>query len=594
MKNRKLVPCLLLTVLLAACSAEIVSTLPEADVPTLSSNVEILERNSATTTISFEAVPYAKSYWFTLTPNGGEEGSFTSCGVATDSDGDTLTFVVDTSSVTDGEIKLYSSTSPDSAENPALFASVVLSSSDLEITDAYISERTASGAQIRFENVIDENSGLRFMVDYDISDDVPGVEYAASNVLNISLPEADASYEVYLYWASDGEEFKKYLVLSVGPYNGIDSQMSLEIENNIFVVSGIPSGVDTVELRKQVDDASGYKTLLTASTSNGSASFKASDLASLESGDFYVSTGSGVISNTIRFTAPVKVVSTSANWKSVNINIDFADDFDPDENELSIVGQSGMSASYSNNGILVTGLKSNTVYPSISVRVDNNPHLDFEVENIATKSFVGTYSWAGTVTATIGGSKETSFIIDVDNSESGSEFPYYVYFNPNDPAIASEENNEKVFRIMPLVDPGIENLSIKDVTIYWDNPPAGYEKANNAYKANASKWNGLKDTNPLFWSFGPVSITNDRVVTIINSNAGVDVTTETAFSFMEFDTDEDGIMEPIVKFKNKGNGLAALGVYRNADAAESPYQALDPDKTDQANCWYLTFVPGEV
>ena len=169
-----------------------------------------------------------------------------------------------------------------------------------------------------------------------------------------------------------------------------------------------------------------------------------------------------------------------------------------------------------------------------------------------------------------------------------------MYFNENDSAIKGKaEYAGKLLRLMPLIDyvedgiqPGAE-IDVNDI--------GTYESQNLSYGANNKKWN-TSTMSPFKWQVvvDQSSVNGDSVLTTTRSWAKVfivvDALTYTSFSFMEYDIDGDGEMEPFVKFKNTGDGTARIGLASNSENIETNNAKFGDDETlvsGKNYCWYL-------
>ena len=126
---------------------------------------------------------------------------------------------------------------------------------------------------------------------------------------------------------------------------------------------------------------------------------------------------------------------------------------------------------------------------------------------------------------------DTNFRIYVEESPSGSIYPYYVYFSNNDADINPSENYSRSnLRIMPLMDSseGLDNpdpTTSKNNTVNYSTGKIGnidVTLINEAYKKNSLKWNGYTAAEIQTWyieNSKPGDITKDFVRTVTWSHA---------------------------------------------------------------------------
>lgn len=621
MKIKSWLACLVIAVLLASCSAEIVSSLPPEDVADSSATVEIISRGADNLTISFDPVPYAKSYWYTV----GDSVDYTACDITVD--GNKLTTVIAVASQTSGYFVLYGSTATSADDTgftavPVATVDYTLSLANVDISEyAYVSARTEDGVLIGFKNNIDTTQA-KFRADFDLSDQLPGIVIDNPSELEIPLEDPNQSYTFYLFWALSDEDFNSemYATLEVGQYDSsLVADMRLTATDDGFKITEIPGNVSAIDLRKSITgDSTEYETLVTVAVSGDEAFVPFSNLQSLETGSFYAATGDGVISNIMIYTVPVTELSRTENWKSVEIGVNFDD---PDYvQSLSVIGQANVTAyiSDSKDSIVIEGLDSNSTYNRITVRVNGDSNLDFYIEDVNTRSFaeVGTFSWEGAFAASP--SVQTNFVIRVEASPEGSDYPYYIYFDESDAEVMRQVEKGKItkgqkLRIMPLVDSseGLpddirEPKTVNDPMVNFKSGMAGsvsFETQNAAYRINSVKWNSMANGNldatfglPSKWYIDePDTNSNNDIVTTVTLSVALGVDNETITTFEFGERFVDGVAQPYIRFENKAGdeGLAYLGLHKNNNPQNMEFGDDLPDDDVPYN-WYLTPASEEV
>ena len=616
MKIKSWLACLVIAVLLASCSAEIVSSLPPEDVADSSATVEIISRGADNLTISFDPVPYAKSYWYTV----GDSVDYTACDITVD--GDRLTTVIDVASQTTGYFVLYGSTATSADDTgfttvPVATVDYTLSLANVDISGyAYVSARTKDGVLIGFKNNIDTTQA-KFRADFDLNDQLPGIVIENPSELEIPLEAPNQSYTLYLFWALADEEFNSemYATLEVGQYDSsLVADMRLTATDDGFKITEIPGNVSTIDLRKSITgDSTEYETLVTVAVSGGESFVPFSNLQSLETGSFYAATGDGVISNIMIYTVPVTELSRTENWKSAEIGVNFDD---PDYvQSLSVIGQANVTAyvSDSKDSIVIEGLDSNSTYNRITVRVNGDSNLDFYIEDVNTRSFaeVGVFKWEGTFVAS---DEKRNFVILVENAPEGSDFPYYVYFDDTDDEVVYQKVTGQKLRIMPLIDSSAglpESIrepesSSRAGAVDFETGMAGttnFVSQNNAYRINSVKWNSLAERSfdsyylPSKWYIPKPADTNDAkdVVSTITSSFAIILWAETSTTFEFGERFVDGIAQPYVRFENKSdNSLVKSGLQQNASPQNVEFGDMTMSSEDAKYNWYLTPASEEV
>ena len=583
-------PAILLAVLLllAACSAEIVDNLPARDVEK-ASEVASVSAGGNSLTVSFSPVAYAKGYGYKLSG-----GSYTPISNPNFVDGKVV-FTVSEVQDNIGDIYIYAESASDIPVEIA-HSSYALSLDDVA-PDVYISERGSDFVILRTSH--EDRTSIIYKVQLG-SNEPQYFPYVG--VIRIDGLDPNQTYTATVSHSLDGESWsQKTTVVSIPTYDSSAAvSIDFHIVDDVLTASGITG--DSVELYKKTEyKQEGEGTLLdTVPVSDGSASIAASELKSLESGYFYFKTGD-VYSNVIKYTTPATVKKVNPNWRSAELEIDFADDFNAANYTITVSGAGRNStATVTGSRLKIYGLDSNTSYEDVTIAFRNKNSLESTSSStaIATQSFAGTYQWEGKFK---GESDTVRFrIIVSDEVREGSTSPYYVYFDTTpeigDSIINSTDSDGKSYvnqtlRIMPIVDYNVESGGLNEPVN--TNMPGDLADQNKAYLANSSKWNPMS-SSPLgqvksWYISNPDSDSSrDKVVTETVSEAGMTANMQTTFEFREAEI--DGSIVPVVKFKNKAIGSSAFLInnflYQNSDS-NSPEAFGDTTETEGKYCWYL-------
>ena len=584
-----------LLILFASCSAEIIGNQPYEEIRTDGETMDVQPVSGTSFSISFKPVPYATGYEYSL--NGGASVPLTNITY----DGSSYYAVIDveeSGSVT-GTIDLFACTSDGSVRSISS-TEYVLSLSNVA-PDAYLAARNETSAEIRVNTSLPSG-----MVMYKVVlTDADGSSSQTLNFFSNSFEVtglSSGSYTAEVSHALVGQEFgDKTANVEIASYSMDDiSTISLDVNENGFVASDIPDGVYSVKLIKYKDASADGTTILEAIPVEGSiAEVPFTKLRSLETGYFRIESSDGAVkSDVLKCTVPVVNAEVTVNYKSVFVDLDLADDFVSEDYDIYVTGASGAQVEVvlgQNDRVTISNLDSNYDYGTLvlNFRDGNSNVTSCPIENVFTKSFVGTYYWGDINPSTATGIR-SNFIIDVEEKYPGSSYPYRVYFNENDSAIKGKaEYAGKLLRLMPLIDyvedgiqPGAE-IDVNDI--------GTYESQNLSYGANNKKWN-TSTMSPFKWQVvvDQSSVNGDSVLTTTRSWAKVfivvDALTYTSFSFMEYDIDGDGEMEPFVKFKNTGDGTARIGLASNSENIETNNAKFGDDETlvsGKNYCWYL-------
>ncbi|MBO8443568.1 MAG: hypothetical protein IAC42_07390 [Spirochaetes bacterium] len=573
-------PAILLAVLLllAACSAEIVDNLPARDVEK-ASEVASVSAGGDSLTVSFSPVAYAKGYGYKL--SGGSYIQITSPEYV---DGK-ITFTVTKVQDNIGDIYIYAESASDIPVEIA-HSSYALSLKDVA-PDVYISERGSDFVILRTSH--EDRTSIIYKVDIDDESYI----FPYVGVMKIYGLDPNQTYTVTVSHSLDGEDWSdKTTTVTIPIFGGTKTDIDFHIVDDVLTASGITSDSVTLYKKTEYTQEGDGKELMTVDVSDDSASIAASELKSLESGYFYFKSSDGVYSNVIKYTTPATVKSVTPNWRSAELEIDFADDFTAGDYTITVSGAGRNSAAnVTEKGLKIDGLDSNTSYDDVTISFRKSDSLGSTSSSTAikTQSFAGTYQWEGMFA---GSNQLSNFKIVVKDAPEDSEMPYYVYFDTTaetgDLDIISANNGEyvgKELRIMPLVDYSAGESGATSSNPVTIRSPGELAKQNTAYLANSNKWN-TSGMTPITWYIEPDQDDDakDVVRTVTTSTAmlGIQVKTTTIFSFMEAKI--DGVIVPVVKFKNTANKFQNF-IKSNSEDQRAQYGDLT--ESEWRYCWYL-------
>lgn len=582
---------LALLLLLAACSAEIVDNLPARDVEKASETASV-SAGGDSLTVSFSPVAYAKGYGYKLTG-----GSYTQITSPEYVDGN-ITFTVTGVQDNIGDIYIYAESASGTPVEIA-HSSYALSLDDVA-PDVYISERGSDFVTLRTSH--EDHTSIIYKVQLG-SNEPQYFPYVG--VMKIDGLDPNQTYQAVVSHSLDGSDWStKTATVNIPVFDDSASvSIDFHIVGDVLTASGITG--DSVELYKKTDyTQEGEGTPLTpVPVSDGSASIAASELASLESGYFYFKTDDNVYSNVIKYTTPATVKDVTPNWRSAELEIDFANDFSENDYTITVSGAGRNStATVTDTGLKIDGLDSNTSYDDVTISFRKSDSLGSTSSSTAikTKSFAGTYQWEGKFK---GESDTVRFrIIVSDDVREGSESPYYVYFDTTaeigDSIINSKDKNgnsyvDQTLRIMPIVDYNVESGGNDSKNPVKTDAPGDLSNQNKAYLANSSKWNPMSSSSlgqvkSWYISNPDTDSARDKVVTETVSEAGMTANMQTSFEFREAEIGESIV--PVVKFKNKAIGSSAFLInnflYQNSDSS-TPSRFGDTTETEGKYCWYL-------
>ena len=590
MKRKMLTSLLVIfAVMLAGCSAEIVSTLPKQEVSVPSSSASLMKievQGGDSLELVFKPVAYAKRYAYRLDGLDIIEGNVTYrngyCRIKI------------SGAQPSGTVELFAIDS--SGAHVSIASSAYALSLDDVTPDAYLSSRDKTSAQIRVFTNIPEGSIYFYVEVLDSSDNEITTQIYETSVIEITGLEENQEYSVKVYHALTGQPIgTKSADVTIPIYDSqTASTMELDVSDKSFVVSGIPEGVSSVTLHKtSTINGDDDKPLKSVSVRNGQAEIPFTSLNSLEAGYFHVESGS-YRSNVVKYTTPLVNPDVTMNYKSAFVDFTFSEDFNASHYDIYVIGVSSAKVDVAGNRVTISNLKSNYDFGNVLLCFryklkENEAGSSYVIScpvELKTKSFVGTYAW----TNPKGSTPVANFIIDVTNSAADSEYPYYVYFNKEDSVFDSAEYKDvdSRIRVMPLLDVDAGDPDGIGKTVDVSNPPSGFESANIAYQINGYKWNSMRNLSiakPLSWVLVSKTVDADVVTTKTQSATTItDADVDTTFQFMEVEL--GGEVIPIVKFRNFG-ALAKFGLEKNPNGKSDIQKYKDTSETQPDYCWYL-------
>lgn len=609
---------LALLLLFSACSAEIVKDLPPEEIQPSASEaaVEVVSGNSIS--VSFSPVPYARGYGYQLSDGGGYKDLVSS--ELTFSNG-LISFTISEDLQMAGDVFIYAVDGRTGNTVQIASASYTLSLNNIA-PDVYISERGENFVELRTGTDNAESFFYKVNIkENGISDDDPGTDYFFFNTSEFRIEELkrNTAYTAVVSHSLDGVNYsEKTAMLSIPVYDeDKHAAIDFSISDDVLMADNIEGNSVTLYKKTNLNDSNDKAVIVKSdiSVSDGSVRIESSSLSSLESGYFYFASDTA-FSNVIEYTVPVTVKKVTNNWKSADLEIDFAADAMTAFSKLTVSGGGrNASAEYTDSGVRIENLDSNTSYPAVtlSFRPESGLNSESVIVELETQSFAGTYEWTGDL---VDGDQNTNFRIVVTDHSSGtslypsvpeaSDAPYYVYFDSDpvtgDKSIIEQGLAGQTLRIMPLVDVKAGEPATPDGGVSCTVPGDAFAKQNAAYLANGYKWKITSYKNDpnyatTVWHISPedydVNALKDVVETITVSGAkllggGLSnlLKTTTTFSFIEADTNDDGIMEPFVKFKNVGSFFVSVGLVKNGtlrdDVEESWASEINKDYV-----WYL-------
>ena len=364
-----------------------------------------------------------------------------------------------------------------------------------------------------------------------------------------------------------------------------DEKITIEYDEDKFKVSGLPQ--ETVSFFISDYDNTIRSRSYNVNSSENEYSVPSSDfIKGLEHGYFYVYAINDKaetitsIDSAWCFREPIyntEDVSKGTKWQTFTLDWDVspsigatysmnvkksADDVsdipeDPSRNKTYTIN---------NDGISISGLSSKTKYEAeITIITSDNESCTFKIP-FETDSFAGKYRWTNPSSSSSG---PADFIIDVQDAPGNSSYQYYVFIDPDDSD--NKDKKANTYRVLPLID------SKETVTDRINFKSTGeYADENTSYEWNYKKWAtmsasinywypcAMKKANGSYIVNSDMPNLNyrDYVLTNVTTNAtavfvSTDATTKTSWTFRE----NNG--QPEVIFRNEGEGLAALGMFKN-------------------------------
>lgn len=594
---------LALLLLFSACSAEIVKDLPPEEIQPSASEAVVEVVSGESISVSFSPVPYARGYGYQLSDGGGYKDLVSS--ELTFSNG-LISFTISEDLQMAGDVFIYAVDGRTGNTVQIASASYTLSLNNIA-PDVYISERGENFVELRTGT--DNAESFFYMVNIKengISDDDPGTDYFFFNTSEFRIEELkrNTAYTAVVSHSLDGVNYsEKTAMLSIPVYDeDKHAAIDFSISDDVLIADNIEGSSVTLYKKINLSDSDDKAVAVkrNISVSDGSVRIESSSLSSLESGYFYFASDTE-FSNVIEYTVPVTVKRITNNWKSADLEIDFAADAMTAFSSLTVSGGGrNASAEYTDSGVRIENLDSNTSYPAVtlSFRPDSGLNSESVIVELETQSFAGTYEWTGDL---VDGDKNTNFKVVVTDQKAGTDtypavpetsiYPYYVYFDSDpesgDKSIIGQGLANQSLRILPLVDSSAgENGATAASQVNMDNP-GELRKQNEAYKANNKKWNA-SPFSPSRWYIDIADNEPDErdIIETVTQSFAIILTapTTTTFEFMEAELSEKTL--PVVKFKNTSSSSLVRN-YLRKNSADQRSAYGDEDEADWQYCWYL-------
>ena len=593
---------LALLLLFSACSAEIVKDLPPEEIQPSASEaaVEVVSGNSIS--VSFSPVPYARGYGYQLSDGGGYKDLVSS--ELTFSNG-LISFTISDVSQMAGDVFVYAVDGSTGNTVQIASASYTLSLNNIA-PDVYISERGENFVELRTGT--DNAESFFYMVNIKEAGnpDDPGENHFFFNTSEFRIEELkrNTAYTAVVSHSLDGTDYSaQTTTLSIPEYDETkQAAIDFSISDDVLMADNIEGNSVTLYKKINLNDSDDKAVAVKndISVSDGSVRIESSSLPSLESGYFYFASDTA-FSNVIEYTVPVTVKRITNNWKSADLEIDFASDASTAFSSLTVSGGGrNASAKYTDSGVRIENLDSNTSYPAVtlSFRPDSGLNSESVIVELETQSFAGTYEWTGDL---VDGDRNTNFKVVVTDQKAGTDtypvvpetsiYPYYVYFDSDpesgDKSIIGQGLANQSLRILPLVDSSAgENGATAASQVNMDNP-GELRKQNEAYKANNKKWNA-SPFSPSRWYIDIADNEPDErdIIETVTQSFAIILTapTTTTFEFMEAELSEKTL--PVVKFKNTSSSSLVRN-YLRKNSADQRSAYGDEDEADWQYCWYL-------
>ena len=567
-----LVFCLLLA---ASCSPVFVDKLDSEDVVPRSSQLFIEPKGDGIITLKFTPIPYAKRYAYRINDDiDYREGGMT-C-----RDGMYLFEDIPIGKNITGNASVFAQ--GDNSHSWILIATAAYALDlDRVMPDIYILRRNPNSVELKVDTNIEREKILYQIVVKKEDEAVSTSTYSLSSSNTLLIEGLEPSYEYSIevkHKLQTSPSFSSATTtLGIKAYNPNEMIiLKLESINGDLVLSGIPKNISTIVLAKYSDSTfSSPKILLERDIGNeGRAIFKAQDFKCLEAGYFfaYAKGNESEKSNAIKYSSPLRISEQKDNWQSSDFIIDFAEDV-PDDARFTVAGYSSLKVEKNGNRVRITGMDSMCSYHGARLLPLDYP-VDTGVDiNIVTKSFAGVYEWRGRLSPN---KNNPNFKVLVEKAPEGSSLSYYVFFHEEDDSkrdfgsFYQKYNDCLPLRVMPLIDTSMGEKPTPSAGVNL-NSPGAWRRPNAAYVINGKKWNSTS-TVPNSWKITRMDIRPDSVRTVVLSTTLIDfwvyvqkieVNTTTCFDFKEI-VAEDGSVSPVLIFTNYGDGLASVGIYKNA------------------------------
>lgn len=593
---------LALLLLFSACSAEIVKDLPPEEIQPTASEAVVEVVSGESISVSFSPVPYARGYGYQLSDGGGYKDLVSS--ELTFSNG-LISFTISDVSQMAGDVFVYAVDGSTGNTVQIASASYTLSLNNIA-PDVYISERGENFVELRTGT--DNAESFFYMVNIKEAGnpDDPGENHFFFNTSEFRIEELkrNTAYTAVVSHSLDGTDYSaQTTTLSIPEYDETkQAAIDFSISDDVLMADNIEGNSVTLYKKINLSDSDDKAVAVkrNISVSDGSVRIESSSLSSLESGYFYFASDTA-FSNVIEYTVPVTVKRITNNWKSADLEIDFASDASTAFSSLTVSGGGrNASAEYTDSGVRIENLDSNTSYPAVtlSFRPDSGLNSESVIVELETQSFSGTYEWTGNL---VDGDRNTNFKVVVTDQKAGTDtypavpetsiYPYYVYFDSDpesgDKSIIGQGLANQSLRILPLVDSSAgENGATAASQVNMDNP-GELRKQNEAYKANNKKWNA-SPFSPSRWYIDIADNEPDErdIIETVTQSFAIILTapTTTTFEFMEAELSEKTL--PVVKFKNTSSSSLVRN-YLRKNSADQRSAYGDEDEADWQYCWYL-------
>lgn len=594
---------LALLLLFSACSAEIVKDLPPEEIQPSAAEAAVEVVSGESISVSFSPVPYARGYGYQLSDGNGYHDIASS---ELHFSNGLISFTISDVSQMAGDVFVYAVDGSTGNTVQIASASYTLSLENIA-PDVYISERGEDFVELRTSTDNAESFFYKVNIkENGISDDDPGTDYFFFNTSEFRIEELErnTAYTAVVSHSLDGVNYSEKTVrLSIPVYDKTkQAAIDFSISDDVLIADNIKGSSVTLYKKINLSDSDDKAVAVkrNISVSDGSVRIESSSLSSLESGYFYFASDTA-FSNVIEYTVPVTVKKITNNWKSADLEIDFASDASTAFSSLTVSGGGrNASAKYTDSGVRIENLDSNTSYPAVtlSFRPDSGLNSESVIVELETQSFSGTYEWTGNL---VDGDRNTNFKVVVTDQKAGTDtypavpetsiYPYYVYFDSDpesgDKSIIGQGLANQSLRILPLVDSSAgENGATAASQVNMDNP-GELRKQNEAYKANNKKWNA-SPFSPSRWYIDIADNEPDErdIIETVTQSFAIILTapTTTTFEFMEAEL--SGKTLPVVKFKNTSSSSLVRN-YLRKNSADQRSAYGDEDEADWQYCWYL-------